>query len=468
MLSTYLRRGFVLWLLLWTALMVCGQTSPPVTTYPVSYWNPALYAPDIFYRFSPSTGAMAAGATATYTNANEYAAPSNALGWNQGAGWEFTDNTKNDPSMNATMVVNMGRTFCVAELDMYWALNMSPQNYELLGSTDGVNYTPLVTQTPLNTANGMIYNDFAPTTIQYIKLVCTGSSPTNTFMELVQFKAYASTSGPPLTDLDNLNAVEISSPSVNALTSNWANSPAAWEVVGYSYGNGYTAQTPEAQSGQNAQFLIDLGQVFSTFTLSFLMYNGSATWQYGGMVEVSPDNKKWTTVLNQTPLVSTNINLTNVPGGPSGYFNLRYIRFTDNASGTDLGDATLGCVVPYLYSNGAAPTTLATVTVPTGASTMSAAVYDRNGQQLRQLLLATPVQGGQPFNITWDGKDGFGNVLPNDVYEWRTAYSTVTGTMDEPGSSNGFIGNSGLPPWGTTNRNGIIQDCDCDSERKFL
>jgi len=461
-----MRLSLVFGLLLCAILAAWGVTSPPVTIYPVSTWSPSLYAPDILYRNSPATGAMAATVTATYVNASQFSTlgPSGPVGWD-GNPWWISANTLNDPAMNATMVIDMGRTFCVGEVTSNWNANMVPQHYEIDGSTDGTNYSTLVAAKAPDATGATTYDDFFPTTIRYIKFICTGSSATSAIMGLASLRAYACVTGLPITNIDNFSAAEILGPNstVTALTQNWTSCPTVGAAL-VTFG-GCQGATPNASSPSNAQFVLDLGQTYSSIALALNFYaNGS--WQYGGKVEVSTDNTNWTTVLNQaTSLSNTDINLT---GGSGGYTDVRYIRVTDYSNGTNLGSGILEEVIPFLYSTGAAPTPLATVTVPTGATTMSAAVYTRNGEQLRHLLLAAPVQANQQVSFYWDGKDAYGNVLPtNDVYEWRTAYSAVTGTMDTPGSANGLVGNSGNPPWGTTNRNGMITDCDCDSSSNF-
>src|SRR5687768_17368459 len=63
------------------------------------------------------------------------------------------------------------------------------------------------------------------------------------------------------------------------------------------------------------------------------------------------------------------------------------------------------------------------------AANLSVAVYDSSGQVVRTLMRAEPKPAGN-VAINWDGKDDFGNVLPNADYQWRAVAGNVSGIDD--------------------------------------
>lgn len=85
----------------------------------------------------------------------------------------------------------------------------------------------------------------------------------------------------------------------------------------------------------------------------------------------------------------------------------------------------------------------------TSNGTLSAAIYDAQGNLLRTLLRALPTHGGSQA-IYWDERDDAGNVLPPGKYEWRAITSLARG-VDE-----GSVGNTGHPPQGLTAANAFV------------
>lgn len=88
----------------------------------------------------------------------------------------------------------------------------------------------------------------------------------------------------------------------------------------------------------------------------------------------------------------------------------------------------------------AAGEVIGTVQMPF-AGTLSAAVYNANGQIVRTLFEGTPQPAG-PVDLRWDGTDDFGIPMPAGQYHWRTVISQVQAVDD------GQVGELANVPYG--------------------
>ncbi len=90
--------------------------------------------------------------------------------------------------------------------------------------------------------------------------------------------------------------------------------------------------------------------------------------------------------------------------------------------------------------------------------TMSAAIFDSDGNHVRTLMQAIPTKAGEKRHLFWDWHDeDMQQVIRNEAYEWRALICAIT-NVDE-----GAVGDSGNPPYGNTESNGNVNSIAYDS-----
>ena len=414
--------------------------------------------------YSLASGAQIPVATATYTSATQLAAPINAIDQSFATEWKALANTALDPNATMTLTVDLGKTYLINRTFSFWRdTTRMPSNYEILGSTDNVNYVPLVGLKP--TGYNVLVDSFASTSVRYVRLVGRGS-PANREMDFQGIQVFQDVLDVPVTSADGFNLGALNPfATVNQfikqidVSGNWVGSAPGAPLPSLTDESFYSRLSAQPTATSDAVVTIEYGTVHPVFRVSLDFYN-SSTWQHGGKVETSTDNVNWVTLLTQaTPLGTTSIDRHSNP------VDARYIRITNFSAG-GIGTGQL-CDV-YVNSATTTPPVPVPIASPAMSSTgtFSAAVYDAAGNIVRTLWQTQPATAGQVRNLYWDGRDDNLTLLPTGQnYEWRILNSNVQGV------DIGDVGDTGTPvgsqPEGVTEANGNVFAMAIDSSNNL-